>query len=86
MSAAFASGEHEEFLIDGNKFVASVACADSSFFDMFSFGFIQGDKEAFKFSIDNIVVRERFARKVFPGRDPVGRTVMDGTLQRVEQS
>ena len=74
-SAAFASGENEEFLIDGNKFVASVACADSSFFDMFSFGFTQGDKEAFKFSIDNIVVSESFARKVFPGLDPVGRTV-----------
>jgi putative ABC transport system permease protein len=48
---------------------------DSSFFDVFTFPFVQGDaKSAFK-DVRSILLTETVAKKIFGGADPVGKTV-----------
>lgn len=69
--------------IDGQKVYADYNYADSTFFDMFSFRILEGDAEEFRNSVNNIVISESFARKMFPDKDAIGRQIYDCTIVAV---
>lgn len=52
-----------------------VLYADSTFFDIFSFGLLDGDPHTVLASRQNAVVSESFARRVFGQLDPIGQTI-----------
>lgn len=54
---------------------ASVLFADSTFFDMFSFRLITGNKEQALQSGDYVIISETFSHKLFGNEDPIGQTV-----------
>lgn len=72
---AFAHENKIEVSVDGHKVYADMNYADSTFFDLFSFKTVQGDAEAFKHSVNNLIVSESFARKAFPDKDAVGQLI-----------
>jgi putative ABC transport system permease protein len=47
--------------------------ADSTFFEVFSFEFIKGDKYSALKEINTVVITESIAKKYFGGEDPVGK-------------
>ena len=49
--------------------------ADSSFFDMFSYKVLSGDKPAFLRQPDRVILTESAARKYFGDKNPVGRVI-----------
>ena len=69
--------------IDGNTFSADYNYADSTFFDIFSFDIAEGDAEAFKHSVNNIVISESFARRIFPDKEAIGQQIGENTVVAV---
>ncbi|MDH4197157.1 MAG: ABC transporter permease, partial [Candidatus Aminicenantes bacterium] len=57
------------------RFTESVALADASFLEMFSFPLIQGDPAAALADPRSIVLSEDMARKYFPGGEASGKTL-----------
>ena len=51
---------------------------DSTFFSVFSFQFIYGDAQKALIDESSIVLKESLAKKMFSGKNPIGRTVMIG--------
>lgn len=49
---------------------------DKTFFDMFSFGLVSGDKKSCLESPQNIVLTERAVKKIFGSEDPLGKWVL----------
>ena len=49
--------------------------ADSNFFKVFSFEFLQGDPSRALKNDNNIVLTETLAEKIFPGNDALGQTI-----------
>ncbi|MDZ4705827.1 MAG: ABC transporter permease [Saprospiraceae bacterium] len=47
--------------------------ADSSFFKMFSFPLLKGDRNSCLSKANTVVISESFAKKVFKGGDPIGK-------------
>jgi putative ABC transport system permease protein len=58
-----------------NRYSAKILLADSTFYDMFSFGMIEGDAGTILRSKTDVIVTEEFARKVFGDSDPLGQTL-----------
>lgn len=58
------------------KYNADLVFADSTFFDMFSFPLIEGTKNGVLQSRTNVVVSESFVKRVFPGEDPIGKSIL----------
>ena len=54
--------------VDGNPMLL----VDSTFFNMFSYDFIEGDPEIALSSPDKCVITESLADAIFPGHDPMG--------------
>lgn len=54
--------------VDGNPMLL----VDSTFFDMFSYDFVEGDPEIALSSPDKCVITESLADAIFPGQDPMG--------------
>jgi putative ABC transport system permease protein len=70
------------FILEANlksdyNLVKSPSCCyvDSDFFQMFSFPLVIGNPETVLAARNNIVLSERFAKKMFPNTDPVGKTI-----------
>lgn len=57
------------------KYTASVLFADTTFFRVFDFQLLEGDREQALASRENIVLSESFARKVFGSFNPLGQAV-----------
>jgi putative ABC transport system permease protein len=58
-----------------------IITVDPEFFSMFSFPFIEGDKETALRSPDSMVISERFVRKYFGRENPIGKVItMDNRL------
>ena len=57
------------------KYKADVVYADSTFFSMFSFKVLDGNREEVMKSAYDAVVSESFANKAFPGENPVGKSL-----------
>lgn len=54
---------------------------DPEFFSVFSFPFIEGDKETALYSPNSVVISERFAKKYFGRENPIGKILtMDNRL------
>lgn len=70
----FFGGQHikkgEEFIHEPNFLVV-----DSSFFEIFSFPIIHGNKDQFLQDPYDILISEKTADKYFSGKNPVGRTL-----------
>lgn len=58
------------------KLKGDLLFADSTFFDFFSFPLVRGDKDQVLAAMDNAVVSESFARKMFGTEDPVGKRLL----------
>lgn len=70
---AISSGGYLEFTHDGKSIVAENSLfADSSFFDIFSYQIVAGSKDAWHGTTDKCMVSEKFARKNFADKDPIG--------------
>ncbi|MDR2765809.1 MAG: ABC transporter permease [Tannerella sp.] len=54
---------------------ADLLFADSTFFDVFSFELVSGDRQRAIAATDGAVISESFARRVFPDTDPLGQTL-----------
>jgi putative ABC transport system permease protein len=62
--------------IDDRKVKADLAFAENSFFDVFSFELISGDRQQAIAAQNEAVISESFARRTFPGADPMGQTIL----------
>lgn len=59
----------------GEKYQLNYLLADSSFFHIFSYPFVEGNPENALSSKNNIVLSKSFANKVFPGESPIGQVM-----------
>lgn len=57
------------------KLKSSWLCADSTFFDFFSFKLLEGNRDQVLQDQYNAVVSETFARKMFGSEDPMGKSI-----------
>ncbi len=77
--ARIKSGESFSGSSSGNG-KANVIVADSTFFDLFDFKFMEGDKAGALDSPEKCVITESLARKLFPDANPLGQQLnMVGT-------
>ena len=67
----------EVFVKHGDKTFSEndVVAADPAFFKIFSYKFIQGDKETALTNANSIVIDEEIAKKYFGDENPVGKTL-----------
>jgi putative ABC transport system permease protein len=65
----FFSTENDRFYEKGMIF------ADSTFFEVFTFEMIQGNPETVLDEPNSIVLTEKIAKKHFPGKNPIGKTI-----------
>lgn len=61
--------------VSDTKMDAELFFADSTFFDLFSFQLLSGDRRQAMAARHYVVISESFARKVFTGRDPLGQSI-----------
>lgn len=57
------------------KYSATILFADTTFFRIFDFELLEGDREQALASRDNVVLSESFARKVFGTFNPMGQVI-----------
>ena len=65
----FFSTENDRFYEEGMIF------ADSTFFDVFTFEMLQGNPETALDEPNSIVLTEKIAKKHFPDKNPIGKTI-----------
>lgn len=63
---------------NGEKIKAEGLFADSTFFNVFSFPLIEGDPSRVIESKQDVVLSKSFSLKLFPGENPVGKTIKIG--------
>lgn len=68
-------GEGMQVFYGDKKLKAGVIFADSTFFDIFSFKLLDGDRSRLLEDPYGAVVSESFARKVFGNDDPIGKSL-----------
>ena len=64
-----------EFELDGATVYGSLTCADSTFFDIFSYELIAGNKSDWHVSADQCMISQKFANTYFADKDPIGRVI-----------
>ena len=74
--AAVGIDSQVQLTINGEKLVADVLYADSTFFDLFDFRVIDGNGRDILSGTSQAMLSRSFARRMFRDKDPVG-TVMD---------
>ncbi len=74
-TTGFLTENNVELKLREETLYSSVNFADSTFFDIFSFKVIEGDKESFRHSRNNIVVSKSFASQYFGSEDAIGKTL-----------
>ena len=62
--------------MDGHPVMANVVFVDSTFFNIFDFGLVRGDADRVLAEPNSLVVTEEFGRRVWPGEDPMGKTLV----------
>lgn len=72
------SGAEDKVLWGDKKMRASLMFADSTFFDLFSFHLMKGDRRQALVAMDYAVVSESFANKMFGTEDPMGKRLVVG--------
>ena len=72
------------FNIDGERVYGSTMAADSTFFEMFSYDLVEGNKADWHVSQDRCMVSREFANAHFGDKDPLGQIISfnyDGSFQ-----
>jgi len=72
------------FTIDGEMVYGSTMAVDSTFFEIFSYGLVAGDKSDWKVSWDRCMLRQDFANAYFGDQDPLGKTIVFSEFQNLE--
>lgn len=62
--------------VDGDNVSTNAIYVDSTFFDIFDFELVRGDRNTALSSANSIVVTEDYARRVWGDEDPVGKTIL----------
>lgn len=70
-----AEGKGCQIFYGDKKLTGDLVYADSTFFDVFSFKMLDGDRDRVLADPYSAVVSESFARKVFGGDDPIGKSL-----------
>lgn len=65
--------------MDGENITSDVLFVDSTFFEIFDFDLIRGDRKKVLSSPNSIVVTEEYARKIWNDEDPMGKTIIYNT-------
>ena len=65
----------DAFTIGGELVYGSTMAADSTFFEMFSYDLVEGNKTDWRVSWDRCMVSEEFANAHFGDKDPVGQVI-----------
>ena len=63
------------FNINGERVYGSTMAADSTFFEMFSYDFVEGNKADWRVSQDRCMVSREFANAHFGDKDPLGQII-----------
>ena len=63
------------FNINGERVYGSTMAADSTFFEMFSYDLLEGNKDDWRVSQDRCMVSREFANAHFGDKDPLGQTI-----------
>ena len=63
------------FNIDGERVYGSTMAADSTFFEMFSYDLLEGNKADWRVSQDRCMVSREFANVHFGDKDPLGQII-----------
>ena len=63
------------FSIDGERVYGSTMAADSTFFEIFSYDLVKGNKADWRVSWDRCMVSEEFANANFGEKDPIGQII-----------
>ena len=63
------------FHIDGERVYGSTMAADSTFFEMFSYDVVEGNKADWRVSQDRCMVSQEFAHAHFGDKDPLGQII-----------
>jgi putative ABC transport system permease protein len=69
------SMKDETLGIGDRKVKADMTFVESTFFDVFSFELVNGNRQQVIAASNQAVISESFARKAFPGTDPVGQMI-----------
>ncbi|MCL2168303.1 MAG: ABC transporter permease [Lentimicrobiaceae bacterium] len=80
--------------IGENKFNVSITFADTTFFDLFDFDLILGDKKTALVAMNSALISEKFANTAFGDQDPMGKSLnlnglevqVTGVLKNIENS
>ena len=67
--------EAARYIIMGEDVYGSTMSADSTFFDIFSYDLIEGNKADWAVSWDRCMVSREFANAHFPDKDPIGQII-----------
>ena len=68
-------GKNKQILYGDKKLTGDIVYADSTFFDLFSFKVLDGDRDRLLDDPYSAVVSESFARKAFGTDTPIGKTL-----------
>ena len=63
------------FNINGERVYGSTMAADSTFFEMFSYDLVEGNKADWRVSWDRCMVSREFANAHFGDKDPIGQVI-----------
>ena len=74
-AASYSCAGVKEFTLGGETLQACLSYADSSFFDIFSFPLESGSLADWKSAQDRVLLSASYARKLFGGQDPVGKSI-----------
>jgi putative ABC transport system permease protein len=74
-TCATSSNKDVPVVIADRKVKADMTMADSTFFSLFSFELLSGDRQQALETRNGVVISESFARRAFPQTDPVGQTI-----------
>lgn len=89
------SGEKFVVKVGDQKWRGEFLFADSTFFDLFSFPLVEGDRSQALSALNYAVVSESFAKKLFGAEDPLGKTftvadslslVVSGVMRDMERT
>lgn len=74
-SCGIVQTENTRFLKDGDYLKGNLLCADSTFFHVFDYKLLQGDRHTCLKDPSSAVITEKFARKYFGSDNAMGKTI-----------